>query len=273
MKKMNKPKRIGLIFILVTLAIASIHNINAQVSTENMKTFLDSKIPGIIIQVNATAETQPNQNITVMLSLKRQTSIYVECFNLSIFGFVNGTYKILMANVTDPDFPGPFGDSPRQYNCTFPVPEQVWDTTYGEITLTYNATYSGGFGSLLLPYNITLGFTMTHVENVYLKKLENDLKSWIESYQRLNNTYWQLNNTFEQLNQTFWESFQMNLSAENLARLNQTYWELQQNYTALRGNLNELGNTRMAVGILAITTVFFVATTLYLVMRKPKESW
>ena len=58
----------------------------------------------------------------------------------------------------------------------------------------------------------------------------------------------------------------MNLTAESLALLNETYW-------GLKGSSNELGNTRMAVGILAITTVFFVATTLYLVMRKPKESW
>jgi len=48
--------------------------------------------------------------------------------------------------------------------------------------------------------------------------------------------------------------------------LNETYW-------SLKGSSNELGNTRTAVGILAVTTVFFVATTLYLVMRKPKESW
>ena len=256
---MNKPKRIGLIFILVTLAFASIHNINVQASAENMKTFLNSKLLGIIIQVNATTETQPNQNITVMLSLKRQTSIYVECFNLSIFGFVNGTYKTLMANVTDPDFPGPFDDSPRQYNCTFPVPQQVWGTTYGEITLTYNATYSVGDGSLLLPYNITLGFTMTYVENVYLKTIENQLKS--------------VQALFIQLNETFCNSFQMNLTVDNLAYISRTFWELQQNYTTLQGSLNELGNTRMAVGILAVTTVFFVATTLYLVMRKPKESW
>jgi len=236
---MNNFKRICLIFILVTLAFASIRCINAQDSTKSMKTFLDSKIPGIIIQVNATAETQPNQNITLMLSLKQQTSIYMEYFNLSIFGFVNGTYKVLMANVTDPDFPSRFDESPRQYNCTFPVPQQVWGTTYGEITLTYNATYSVGGGSLLLPYNITLGFTMTHVENVYLKTIENQLKN--------------LQILFIQLNETF--------------------WELQQNYTALQGSLNELGNTRMAAGILAVTTVFFVATTLYLVMRKPRESW
>jgi hypothetical protein len=237
---MNKLKRIGLIFILVILAFAPIRNIHAQASTENMKTFLDSKIPGIIIQVNATAETQPNQNITIMLSLKRQTSIYMEYFNLSIFGFVNGTYKVPMANITDPYFPGPFGDSPRQYNCTFPVPQQVWGITYGEITLTYNANYSiGGDGSLLLPYNLTFGFTMTQVENVYLKTIESQLKS--------------LQALFMQLNETF--------------------WQLQQNYTALKGNLDELGNTRMAVGVLAVTTVFFVATTLYLVMRKPRESW
>ena len=237
---MHKLEKIGLIFILVILAFASTHNINAQGSIENMKTFVNSKIPGMIIQVNATAETQPNQNITIMLSLKRQTSIYMEYFNLSIFGFVNGTYKVPMANITDPDFPGPFGDSPRQYNCTFPVPQQVWGATYGEITLTYNATYSiGGDGSLLLPYNLTLGFTMTHVENVYLKTIEGQLKS--------------LQALFMQLNETF--------------------WQLQQNYTALKGNLDELGNTRMAVGVLAVTTVFFVATTLYLVMRKPRESW
>ncbi len=51
----------------------------------------------------------------------------------------------------------------------------------------------------------------------------------------------------------------MNLTAESLARLNETYW-------GLKGGSNELGNTRTAVGILAVTTVFFVATTLYLLL-------
>ena len=72
-----------------------------------------------------------------------------------------------------------------------------------------------------------------------------------------------LNSTFEQLNQTFWNYFHKDLTPENL---NETLQGLQ-------GGSDELGNTRMAVGILAVTTVFFVATTLYLVMRKPKESW
>lgn len=255
---MEKIKKLSLTLAIFALIFASIRVAEAQTPTENMKTFLNSKIPGIQIQVNATAETQPNQNITVILSLKRQTTVYVEYFNLSTFGFLNGTQKIIMANITDNNFP--LGDAPQIYNCTFKVPEQVWDVTYGEITLTYNATYTAEFGRLEIPYrNITIGFTMTYVENIYLKAIEEQLKN--------------LNALFEQLNQTFWESFQMNLTMENLALLNQTYWELQQNYTALQGSLNELANTRSAVAVLAITTVFFVATTIYMVMRKPKQYW
>lgn len=229
---MKKPERIGLMFILLILMFASISCIKAQfsTSTENMKSFLDSQVPGISIQVNATAEAEPNENITVMLSLKRQTGIYVKYFNLSVFGYVNGTYEILMDNITDSGFS--LDDSPRPYNCTFTVPEQVWGTTYGEITLTYNATYPAGPGNLELPYNITLGFTMTHIQNVYLKSIE-----------------------------------------DQLANLTALYLQLQQNYTALQQNLSELENTRSAVAILAITSVFFLATTLYLVMRKPKDYW
>jgi hypothetical protein len=37
--------------------------------------------------------------------------------------------------------------------------------------------------------------------------------------------------------------------------------------------MNELDNTRRVAVILAITTVFFVATTVFMVMRKPNESW
>jgi hypothetical protein len=216
--------------ILVAIILASISNMKVRASTsiENMKTFLDSQIPGINVQVNATAETQPNQNITIMLSLKRQTGIYVEHFNLSIFGYVNGTYEILMCNITDNGFF--LGDSPRSYNYTFTVPVQVWDTTYGEIMLAYNATYPVGQGSLELPYNIALGFAMTHVENVYLKDLES-------SY----------------------------------LQLQQSYTALQQNYTALQSSLAELDNTRTAVAVLAAASVFFVVTTVYLIVRKPKE--
>lgn len=55
--------------------------------------------------------------------------------------------------------------------------------------------------------------------------------------------------------------------------LNQTYWDLMKNYTELEGRLGELNNTRVAVGVLAIIAFFFVITTLYLAMRKPRQYW
>jgi len=251
---MKKLKNISILLVIFFVISALTCFVKAQTPAKNMKTFFDSEIPGIKIQVNATTVTQPSQNITATLNLKSQTTVEVTYFNLSIFGFINGTYKTLMANITDSNFS--LYPASKEYTCTFKVPEQVWGVTYGEIVLTYSAKY--GVVTIDLE-KLTCGFTMTDVENIYLKNIEEELKA--------------STSTFNLLNQTFWESFQMNLSAENLARLNQTYWELQQNYTALQGNLNELGNTRIAVGVLAITTVFFVATTLYLVMRKPKESW
>jgi len=242
---MNKLERIGLTFILVILAFASIRNINVQGSIENMKTFFDSKIPGIIIQINATAETQPNQNITVNLTMNPVEDVNMKYFNFTVFGFLSGTYKTIIYNTTVNSFP---------FNDTFPIPEQVWGITCGEITLTYDVIYVTQQGNVqtktTITYeNLTVGFDMTCVRNVYLETVEEQLGN--------------LTSTFEQLNRTFWNYFNKNLTPENL---NET---LQ----GLKGSSNELGNTRMTVGILAVITVFFVAATLFLAMRKPKESW
>ena len=251
---MRKLRTVTSIFVMLIIALTLVKSTTAQTPAKNIKTFFDSEIPGIKIQVNATAETQPSQNITVTLNLKPQTTVEVTYFNLSIFGFINGTYKTLMANITDSNFS--LYPASKEYTCTFKVPEQVWGVTYGEIVLTYTARY--GVVTINLE-KLTCGFTMTDVENIYLKNIEEKLKA--------------STSTFNLLNQTFWESFHMNLTMESLALLNKTYWELQQNYTALRGNLNELDNTRMAVAVLAIVAVFFVATTIYMIMRKPKQYW
>jgi len=250
---MKSLERLSAAFMIMIFTFALIRFVNAQTPAESMKTFFDSDVPGIRIQVNATAETQPTGNITAVLSLKAQTDVRIEHFNLSIFGFMNGTDKVLMANITDNNFS--LNNDLKVYNCSsFEVPERVWDVTYGEITLAYSATYTVGSGILIvIPYeNITIGFPMTHVENTYLKEIEEQQQN--------------LNNTLEQLKEAFWESFQMNLTAENLADLNKTY-------SALRGSASELDSTRRAVTVLAITTVFFVATTVYLFVRKSKQNW
>jgi hypothetical protein len=229
---MKKSKNLAILFIIFTLASALTRAVEAQTTTENMKTFFDSELPGIKVQVNATSETQPGNYLNVTLSLTNQTDVYVKYLNLSIFGFVNGTDKIPMANITDNEFP--LNSGSKEYNCTFGVPEQVWGVCYGELVLTYSATY--GLATLNFE-KLTSGFTLTNIENVYLKNVEEQLRSLASAYEQLN----------------------------------QSYYELQQNYTSLKGNLGELEGTRQAVIVLAITSVFFVATTVYLIMRKPKQ--
>ncbi len=227
---MNKPRKICLLLILVILALASISNIKAQTSNEEIETFYDSEIAGLHIQVNATASTKPLENITVILNLKRQTdTIYLEHFNISIYGYINGTYEIMMANRTD----GGFQLTEYALSFNISVPEQVWGVTCGEIKLDFNVNSTVGSSGAyqITPYrNIRIGFKMTNVENVYLKSIEKELD---------------------------------NLKSE--------YDELLQNYTALQSSLNELDTTRRVAAILTVTTVFFVATTLYMILRKPKE--
>ncbi|RJS78067.1 hypothetical protein CW707_01270 [Candidatus Bathyarchaeota archaeon] len=227
---MKKIRIIAVVEFVFILASSLMLGANAT----DIKPFLNSNIPGLNIQVNATAETLPSQNITVILKLSKLPEVKevnMEHFNLSIFGFLYGKEKQLIANIT--------GNTLKEYNVTFSVPENIWETMYGEITLTYDVKYEGPFGSLTVNYpDITVGFTMTYVENIYL----------------------------EQLKQIFHDQLGKDLTPENL---NETLLE----YKQLKGSQNELGSTRVVIGILVITTVFFAATTLYLILRKPKEYW
>jgi len=118
-------------------------------------------------------------------------------------------------------------------------------------TLGYNVTvpedvWGATEGEMLLDYRISElpadyipNFQMTTVRNVKMEQLEQQLNS-------LNETYTQLN---------------------------ETYWELQGNYTSMQGTAVELDNTRRVVTILLIVAVFFLATTFYLVLKKPKDYW
>jgi len=262
-KVMRKLRTVTSIFVMLILALTLVKGITAQ-TPEKMETFFSSKnkYVGISIQINATRETVPGANITIRLLVNcTSDNVYVDYLNFSVYGYKHVGYALEKATLTSKCV---IKQSPLAYhnvsthNYTIPVPNDVWDLTYAELHSKYTV------GSTSFGFDET--FSITTVRNILWEELEEKLEWLNQTYQKLNNTYWQLNSTVEELNQTFWEMFKMNLTEESLALLNETYW-------GLKGSSNELGNTRMAVGILAITTVFFVATTLYLVMRKPKESW
>ena len=96
-------KKTGLAIIISIILFATICNVKAQ--SENMQTFFDHEIPGIKITVNATAETQPNENITVKITINPlEEEVNIKYFNFSVFGFINGTEKTMLINITDNAF-------------------------------------------------------------------------------------------------------------------------------------------------------------------------
>lgn len=258
MKILKKLKALTALLVTMLLTLSTIRITTAQTSDE-IQTFFSSDYAGISIQVNATREADPGENIAINLWLNcTADGVHVYYLNISIYGYRHFKYGLekITLNFTCvlENIPLVYNHT-SEYNYTVPIPSDVWDVTYAELCLKY------AIKGLPLEYNPF--FPITTVRNVLweeLETLETQLKRLNQSYQQLNNTYWQLNSTYEQLNQTFWELQQ------NYTSLNQTYWNL-------KGSMGELETTRNIMTVLAITTVFFVATTVYLVVRKPKQYW
>jgi|SRR5271157_252952 len=242
--------KLSLILALCTLTLTVFCTARAQVEGQNIETFLDAKMPGVEIKANATSQADPSGNLTVWLSILPQSNVTIGELKLEITGFLNGTVPEIMPKISD-DYSA--SDTMVSYEATFQVPENVWGVTFGEITLTYNMTYGTPIGGGYIDFpNVTCGFCMTQVVNLYQQDLENQLQSMNSSFARLNETY-------------------NNLTSVN-KQLNQTYLDLQLNYTSLQNGLNELDNTRRVAVILGITAVFFVITTVFMVIRRPKET-
>jgi len=252
---MRGLRKLTLVICVVALVFALLSTVKVQASAEEMTTFLDSQIPGIMIQVNATTQvnsttqTQPTENLTVVVSLETETNVSVEHFNLEVYGFLNGTIELSMLNITDTNF---FmnSTSSKEYVDSIYVPNWVWGTTYGEINLSYSAS----LGGVVLTFpDFVSGFPMTQVENTYLEGLETQNNQLQGQINNLTTLYQNLSSSFEQLNQT--------------------YVQLYQNYTSVKGSVVDLDNTRRLTTVLAVTTIIFFVTTIYLVIRRPKESW
>ena len=231
---MWKTKALNVIPIIVLILMFTfIHVAVAQEQTENMQTFFESQWPGIKIQANATREALPEKNITIILLVKSKADD-VHIEYLNLTVF--GFIEGQNKTLLGSICKDAFSlnyNETRECNRTLTIPADVWGATYGELSFQYSP--GEGFSYSLS----SLGFTMAHIRNVYLETLEGQFQS-----------------------------------------LSENFTELQQNYTGLKGKYDELStsvveldNTRRIMIILAITTVVFAATTIYLIMRKPKQYW
>jgi hypothetical protein len=235
----------ALFLVSLIMSSAMIVSTRAQ-DGDATQTFFFEKVEGLTVRVNATSELNPSQNAAIEICINcTSDDVTLNSLNLSIHGFKSGKDKISLGNFSVTEATQLVYHQTIEYNHTMAIPADVWGTTYAELSFEY-ANVGG-------THEVERGFSMTLIRNVYLEDLERQFGDLNASHQQLISEYMQLNGTF--------------------AELNQTYWDLRQNYTSLQGVANALDDTRRVSVILVIVAVFFVATTIYLVMRRPKEQW
>lgn len=233
-------KKIAAIIVLMIFALSLTPKAYAQESSD-IRTFYHFNKDALVIEVKAPANTEPGQTINVSVSFYcygENLSIYY--LFVTIYDFKSGQEKNPIGTIRH--VKQGIGYDPQNketYAQTYEIKisEDVWDITYGEIACEWE------FGGHTF-YIHNDGFVMTYVKNVEMEEL-------IE----------QLTNKTQECD-TLWQ---------NYTQLNQTYWDLKGNQTS--GTEVDLSNTRVAMVVFIITTVFFVATTLYLTLKKPREYW
>ena len=272
--------------IIIALAFVRVNTVRGQ---SELKTFYSKDdLPGIAMRIDATAETVPGGNMTIATWVNcTATGVKVEQINMTIYGSIGDEEETPLATLDVMENRTLAFNGTSEYNYTLTVPDDVWGATFADLHLKY-FIYSSEF-------EYDPSFSVTVVRNIYYEQLKEDFSDLNSSFIQLNSSYWQLdtnysqlnasysqlNNTFSQLNGTYWQlngSFsQLNSSywelKDTYEQLNQTYWGLRLNYTDLQGSVTDLDNTRRLAAVLGVTSVFFVVTTIYLVIRRPKESW
>ena len=251
--KALENKKLSIVLLLI-LASTLIHSVAAQ---KDLQTFFELSLPGIKIQVDATKEASPGGNITVILHVNGEAEgVYMEYLNLTVFGFIRGQNKTLLMIMYQGNFSLNYNET-MEYADSFIVPDDVWDTTYGELSFKYSLR---GFS-----YELShIGFTMTHVENVLLKSLQEQLANLTRAYEELSRAYSDLNESYTNVSERL-ETLQ-----ENYTQLNETYVALNQTYWELKESVGGLETARNTMFIFLATTVLFIATTAYLILRRPK---
>jgi hypothetical protein len=239
-------KKIIVTTLVLFFVLSFIHKSYTLEVNSDTHIFYHHDEAGLIINVEAPASTDPGQTINVSVSFHCYTAnMSIRYLYVTIFDFRSGQEKMQIENITHvPEGAGykPKSEETQTQTYNVEIPEDAWDITYGEISCQWE-----------LPghdYHIhNDGFTMTYVRNVEMAKLTEQLTNKTQEYNALSQNYTELNQTY--------------------AQLNQTYWDLILNKTS--GTDVQLENTRLAMVIFIVTTAFFAATTLYLVIKKPRQ--
>ncbi|MGB9684003.1 MAG: hypothetical protein ACPL1Z_03620 [Candidatus Bathyarchaeales archaeon] len=221
-----------------TFLILLIFAITCNVKAETPAHVYKYSYSGIEVLVENPFEAYPNQTITVNITTKALTNLIVNYTQVDLYTLNNLTKEeILFYTIFHISIPRLFsGDQWLNKTYEVHIPEYASNVIYGKLRLkwTLKGTEEGD------AYEREPTFVMSYLRNLELERLRDENARLKENVTDLNNTLTELRN--------------------NLT-------EIQNRYEG------ELSGTRSTIVVLAVATVFFVATTAYLVLRKPKQSW
>jgi len=200
---------------------------------------------GIEVKIEYPFETYPNQNITINVAIRALTDLILNYTQVDLYVLHNETkeenlfYSIL--HISEPKLL----KVGEWFNKTYEVfiPEYAINLVYGKLILKWTLRGTGEATS----YERELLVLLSYLRSLELENLRNENAILKENLTNLQNELTTLNNTLTELR-------------NNLTNIQKRYE-------------GELSGTRSTVAVLAITTVFFLATTAYLIFRKPKQYW
>lgn len=222
----------GLMFLATLMPFAGAN------SSDQIR-FFEYSLYNLKIYVRSPLEAYPNQSITVNITATASAKLIINYTAIELYTFNSSTMKdekfayIEYINYSSPlSFSVGQSWSETSYDST--IPESALSVVYGKLILVWTETGTDESTT----YTREPTFIITSLKNPELERL------------KMEN---------EELKQ-------------NITDINNTLTEALNNVTDARNRYEgEIGNTRSVATFLAVTTIFFVATTVYLVMRKPKE--
>ncbi|MBS7636563.1 hypothetical protein KEJ37_04415 [Candidatus Bathyarchaeota archaeon] len=235
-----KHKVLTLTLLMLLIAVLAC-NVKAEAATR----IYTYSFAGIEVQIEYPFETYPNENITINIAIRALTTLTVNCTQLDLYVLHNATKEetsfYSISHISVPKLLG----SGEWFNETYKVfiPEYAINLIYGKLTLKWTLRGTGEAEA----YERELLVLMSYLKSLELESLRNENAMLREHLTNLQNELTSLSSTLNELR-------------NNLTNIQKRYDE-------------ELSGTRSTIAVLAVTTVFFLATTAYLIFRKPKQYW
>lgn len=240
MMKSLKISKTLMLTMLMLLATTMMHDANAN-SSDQVREYKYTPIPNdLSVEIKNPLEAYPNQTINVNVTIKALVNLAINRVAIELYTFNDS--KFGDAIYVEKETPLSSGESfNKTLNVT--ISEQASNIVYGKLIVEWTKKGTEGWETI----GRATTFIMTFLRNQELERLRNKVPGLEKENAELKG---------------------------NITDLNNTLTELLGNLTDIENRYEgELSGTRSAITILVIVTIFFVATTIYLFMRKPKQYW